>query len=190
MVDQLIKMSQNENSRYIDLKNDNIESTLNKLKSEKVLLIGVSYALLDLAEIIPSSLSLSRWTIMETGGMKGRRKEIIRDELHLILKKAFDVDCIHSEYGMSELLSQAYSLKDGLFSTPKWMKVIIRDLEDPFNKIEDSSSGGINIIDLANIFSCSFIETQDIGKKNANEKFEVLGRSDHSEIRGCNLLTL
>jgi phenylacetate-coenzyme A ligase PaaK-like adenylate-forming protein len=188
MVDQLIKMSQNENSRYIDLKNDNIESSLNKLKSEKVLLIGVSYALLDLAEIIPSSLS--RWTIMETGGMKGRRKEIIRDELHLILKKAFDVDCIHSEYGMSELLSQAYSLKDGLFSTPKWMKVIIRDLEDPFNKIEDSSSGGINIIDLANIFSCSFIETQDIGKKNANEKFEVLGRSDHSEIRGCNLLTL
>ena len=188
MVDQLIKMSQNENSRYIDLKNDNIESSLNKLKSEKVLLIGVSYALLDLAEIIPSSLN--RWTIMETGGMKGRRKEIIRDELHLILKKAFDVDCIHSEYGMSELLSQAYSLKDGLFSTPKWMKVIIRDLEDPFNKIEDSSSGGINIIDLANIFSCSFIETQDIGKKNANEKFEVLGRSDHSEIRGCNLLTL
>ena len=188
MVDQLIKMSQNENSRYIDLKNDNIESSLNKLKSEKVLLIGVSYALLDLAEIIPSSLN--RWTIMETGGMKGRRKEIIRDELHLILKKAFDVDCIHSEYGMSELLSQAYSLKDGLFSTPKWMKVIIRDLEDPFNKIEDSSSGGINIIDLANIFSCSFIETQDIGKKNANEKFEILGRSDHSEIRGCNLLTI
>jgi len=187
MVDQLMGLSENKQSKYIDLKWAQSSSNLSKLKGEKVMLFGVSYALLDLAENkLPS---LSNWTIIETGGMKGRKKEITRAELHQKLKTAFDVQEIHSEYGMSELLSQAYSKKDGVFSSPKWMKIIIRDLADPFQIIHNNLTGGINIIDLANIYSCSFIETQDIGKKY-NGKFEVLGRTDNSEIRGCNLLTI
>ncbi len=188
MVDQLMSLSKNKHSRYIDLNWAQSSSILNNLKGEKVMLFGVSYALLDLAENkLPS---LSNWTIIETGGMKGRKKEITRAELHQTLKTAFDVQEIHSEYGMSELLSQAYAQKDGVFSCPKWMKIMIRDLSDPFQIIDNSLTGGINIIDLANIFSCSFIETQDIGKKYINGKFEVLGRTDNSEIRGCNLLTI
>jgi len=125
---------------------------------------------------------------METGGMKGRRKEMIRQELHDALKNAFSQNNIHSEYGMTELLSQAYSIGNGVFETPPWMRIMIRDLYDPFNILPEGKSGGINVIDLANLFSCSFIATADAGVQKQNDSFEVLGRSDHSEIRGCNLM--
>jgi len=153
----------------------------------KTLLLGVSFALLDLAEKYPITLPESI-TIMETGGMKGRRKEMIRQELHDALKNAFSQNNIHSEYGMTELLSQAYSIGNGVFETPPWMRIMIRDLYDPFNILPEGKSGGINVIDLANLFSCSFIATADAGVQKQNDSFEVLGRSDHSEIRGCNLM--
>ena len=188
MVDRLIKQSENKESGYLNIKSKETENKIEKLKTKKVLLIGVSFALLELAE--KKLPSLKKWTIMETGGMKGRRKELVREELHHILKSQFDVDTIHSEYGMTELLSQGYAIKNGLFSCPNWMKVLVRDLEDPFSLIKNESSGGLNIIDLANVYSCSFIETQDIGKKHVNGKFEILGRFDNSEIRGCNLLSI
>lgn len=127
---------------------------------------------------------------METGGMKGRRKEMIREELHAILKKGFGVEKIHSEYGMTELLTQAYSKGDGIFQTPPWMKILIRDTEDPLTLLKVGQTGGINVIDLANINSCSFIATQDLGKIHSDGNFEVLGRFDHSDIRGCNLMVL
>lgn len=153
----------------------------------KPLLIGVTFALLDLAEHHPCDLG--DIIIMETGGMKGRRKEIIREELHAILCKAFNVLAIHSEYGMTELLSQAYSAGNGLFSTPPWMKILIRDSHDPLSHTTaDGSSGGISIIDLANIWSCSFIATSDLGRIHQGGAFEVLGRFDNADIRGCNLL--
>ena len=171
----------------------NLEDLAQTLKAldasgQKTLLIGVSFALLDLVDAY--SFQLENTIVMETGGMKGRRKEMIREELHEILSKGFGVNHIHSEYGMTELLSQAYALNNGLFNFPPWMKVMIRDLEDPYNWLKTNYSGGINIIDLANIYSCSFIETQDIGKKYEKNSFEVLGRFDNSEIRGCNLLSI
>lgn len=153
---------------------------------QNVLLIGVTYALLDLVEM--QQFSLKNTIIMETGGMKGRRKEMIREELHDILTRGFGVTKIHSEYGMTELLSQAYSLGDGIFECPPWMDILIRDTEDPLSIIEDTKTGGINVIDLANLNSCSFIATQDLGKKQPNHSFEVLGRFDNSDIRGCNLM--
>ena len=186
MVNHFIEKGSSE-SRYIDFNFDSIKLLSDKLREKKVLLIGVTYALLDLAE--KGSVDLKNWVIMETGGMKGRRKEIIRKELHKQLKSSFNVDFIHSEYGMTELLSQAYSKGNGLFSSPPWMKIIIRDFEDPFSYKKPHSSGGINIIDLANIYSCSFIETQDIGKEASNGEFEILGRFDKAEVRGCNLLS-
>lgn len=125
---------------------------------------------------------------METGGMKGQRKELTREELHQLIKKASGVNNIHSEYGMTELLSQAYAKNDGLYSTPPWMKIIIKDINDPFQSLANSKTGAINIIDLANIDSCCFIATQDLGKVNDQGQFEVLGRFDNSDIRGCNLL--
>ena len=153
----------------------------------KVLLIGVTFALLDLAEKHPCDLS--DVIIMETGGMKGRRHEMVREELHEILKAAFNIRSVHSEYGMTELLSQAYSKGEGLFSTPPWMKVLIRDSHDPSSHTADEgASGGISIIDLANIWSCSFIATSDIGRMNDGDSFEVLGRFDNSDIRGCSLM--
>lgn len=153
---------------------------------QNVLLIGVTYALLDLIEL--QKFNLKNTIIMETGGMKGKRKEMIREELHTILAEGFGVEKIHSEYGMTELLSQAYSLGDGIFECPPWMDILIRDTEDPLTIIEEGKTGGINIIDLANINSCSFIATQDLGKKYPNFSFEVLGRFDNSDIRGCNLM--
>jgi len=153
---------------------------------QNVLLIGVTYALLDLIEL--QKFHLKNTIIMETGGMKGKRKERIREELHTILAEGFGVEKIHSEYGMTELLSQAYSLGDGIFECPPWMDILIRDTEDPLTIIEEGKTGGINIIDLANINSCSFIATQDLGKKYPNFSFEVLGRFDNSDIRGCNLM--
>jgi phenylacetate-coenzyme A ligase PaaK-like adenylate-forming protein len=153
---------------------------------QQVILIGVSFALLDLAERYP--MQLCNTLVMETGGMKGRRKELVRSELHQILKTGLGVKTIHSEYGMTELLSQAYSKADGLFSCPPWMKILIRDPEDPLTLMGHQKNGGINVIDLANIYSCSFVATQDLGKTYADGRFEVLGRFDHADIRGCNLL--
>lgn len=159
--------------------------TLSK-RNTKVLLLGVSFALLELAEKF--AMPLKNVIVMETGGMKGRRREMVREELHRVLCEAFELAAVHSEYGMTELLSQAYSPCRGLFSCPPWMKVLIRDAKDPLAPVAAGRTGGINIIDLANIFSCSFIATQDLGKKHPDGHFEVLGRFDHSDLRGCNLL--
>jgi hypothetical protein len=155
--------------------------------TKKIILIGVSYALLDLAE--KYSPDLSDIIVMETGGMKGMRKEMIRSELHSILKKSFNVSTIHSEYGMTELLSQAWSKGEGVFYCPPWMKILIRDPQDPLEVTSQPGiTGGINVIDLANIHSCSFIATGDLGKLQDDGGFEVLGRLDNQDIRGCNLL--
>jgi hypothetical protein len=186
MIDKLIEKTNNPNSGFylnnlIDLKNK-----LNKLKDEKVILFGVTYALLDIIE--KYNFQLPKTIIIETGGMKGRRKEIIRDDLHKRLNLGFGTDLIHSEYGMTELLSQAYSINGGIFKNPPWMKVHIRDINDPSSINDFNISGGVNIIDLANINSCSFIATEDIGKKIDEQNFEILGRFDNSQIRGCNLL--
>jgi hypothetical protein len=167
---------------------------LNK-EGKNTILIGVTYALLDLIEYaqttsFPLQEIGSNLIIMETGGMKGKRKELIREELHTILCNGFGVSKIHSEYGMTELLSQAYSLGDGLFECPPWMQILIRDTEDALTYVAEGKTGGINVIDLANINSCAFIATQDLGKKYPNHSFEVLGRFDHSDIRGCNLLVV
>jgi phenylacetate-coenzyme A ligase PaaK-like adenylate-forming protein len=160
---------------------------LEKLKT-KTLLIGVSFALLDLVEQHP--MQLKHCTVMETGGMKGRRKEMIREELHDRLKIGFGIANVHSEYGMTELLSQAYSKGNGIFQGPPWMKVLIRDTEDPMSLQPLGKTGGLNVIDLANIDSCSFIATQDLGKVHHNGSFEVLGRFDHADVRGCNLMAI
>ena len=186
MTEYLIKHSNNSLSGfYLNNYNDLID-TLKKLNAQKTILIGVSFALLDLAE--KHQLDLSNIIIMETGGMKGRRKEMTRTELHGIYKASFKVNQIHSEYGMTELLSQAYSKGNGIFKTPPWMKILIRDTNDPFHLLNTNQTGGINVIDLANFNSCSFIATQDLGKTFANNSFEVLGRFDNSDLRGCNLL--
>jgi hypothetical protein len=151
-------------------------------------LIGVSFALLDLIE--KHQFNLKNTIVMETGGMKGRRKELIRKELHQLLQKGFGVDEVHSEYGMTELLSQAYSKGSGVFKTPPWMKILARDTEDALTILPSGKAGGINVIDLANYNSCSFIATQDLGKVHENETFEIIGRFDNSDIRGCNLMVL
>lgn len=150
------------------------------------LLIGVSFALLDLAAEFP--VSFPELLLMETGGMKGRREEITRAELHTILKAAFGVPHVHSEYGMTELLSQAYALQDGLFQPPPWMRILIRDAEDPLALLPAGATGCINVIDLANVYSCSFIATDDLGKVRTDGRFDVLGRYDTSDLRGCNLM--
>ncbi len=154
---------------------------------QPTLLLGVSFALLDLAEKFPGSLT-DNITIMETGGMKGRRKEMVRGELHAVLTEAFGVKSIHSEYGMTELLSQAYSSGEGIFRCPPWMDLLVRDPNDPLSLLSDGNPGGLNVIDLANYNSCSFIATGDLGKRHPDGTFEILGRFDHSDIRGCNLL--
>lgn len=190
MTDDLIKKSENPHSGFY-LKNlEDLKNTLIELeeKEQKILLVGVSFALLELAE--KYDLSLKNTIVMETGGMKGRRKEMIREELHKILKKRFGVPAIHSEYGMTELLSQAYSKGHGLFSCPPWMKIIIRDPEDALEYLPTGKTGGINVIDLANLNSCSFIATQDLGKIHKNHQIEILGRFDNSDIRGCNLMVI
>ena len=190
MVNDLIQLSNNENSGFYLNNYDELISKLIELDTsgQNVLLIGVTYALLDLIE--KQNFQLKNTIIMETGGMKGKRKEIIREELHQQLCKGFGVTSIHSEYGMTELLSQAYSLGNGIFECPNWMQVLIRDPEDALTYVESGKTGGINVIDLGNINSCSFIATQDLGKKQPNNSFEVLGRFDNSDIRGCNLMVL
>ena len=188
MVNHLMKVTKNKNSQFITIDNENFHDIITKLVDKKVLLIGVSYALLDLSEKF--NFDLSNWTIMETGGMKGRRKELIRSELHSKLNNAFKTHQIHSEYGMTELLSQAYSSKDGVFTTPPWMKILVREVNDPLNYIDNGKTGGLNIIDLANQNSCSFIETKDLGRKINVHDFEISGRFDQSDIRGCNLMNI
>lgn len=189
MVDKLIKKSGKAESKfYLDDK-EQLVKTINTLESagRPGLLIGVSYALLDLIEA--HSFNLDHIAIMETGGMKGRRKEIIREELHRHLKSGFGVEHIYSEYGMTELLSQAYSPGEGIFNCPPWMKVLTRDTEDALSYVQNTT-GGVNIIDLANKHSCSFIATQDLGRVYGDGSFEILGRFDNSDIRGCNLMVL
>jgi phenylacetate-coenzyme A ligase PaaK-like adenylate-forming protein len=188
MVEDLIQGSNNTDSGFYLHNYDELITKLTQLDNagQNVLLIGVTYALLDLIE--KQSFNLKNSIIMETGGMKGRRREMIREELHEVLCDGFGVSKIHSEYGMTELLSQAYSLGDGIFECPPWMDILIRDTEDALTYIDYGKTGGINVIDLANINSCSFIATQDLGKKYSNQSFEVLGRFDNSDIRGCNLM--
>jgi phenylacetate-coenzyme A ligase PaaK-like adenylate-forming protein len=190
MVEDLIQLSKNPDSGFYLNEYDALVEKLMQQEQEgkNVLLIGVTFALLDLIE--KQNFHLENTIIMETGGMKGRRKEMIREELHEILTTGFGVKVIHSEYGMTELLSQAYSLGEGIFECPSWMQIHIRDTEDPLTYIANGKTGGINVIDLANINSCSFIATQDLGKKHNNASFEVLGRFDNSDIRGCNLMVL
>ncbi len=186
MAEKLIEQSQYSSSGFYLDNYDELIQTLNDPNKPPTILLGVTFALLELAEKYKPDLS--GVIVMETGGMKGRRKEIIREELHQILCSKFNVDQIYSEYGMTELLSQAYSTGKGIFKTPPWMKILIRDTNDPKTILSGQQSGGINIIDLANIYSCSFIATQDLGKLYTDGSFEVLGRFDTSDIRGCNLL--
>lgn len=188
MVKDFIEGSNNPDSGFYLNNYTELAHKLTQLDNDgqNVLLIGVTYALLDMIEM--QKFQLKNTIIMETGGMKGKRKEMIREELHTILADGFGVDKIHSEYGMTELLSQAYSFGDGIFECPPWMDVLIRDTEDPLSLIANEKTGGINIIDLANINSCSFIATQDLGKKYNNAAFEVLGRFDNADVRGCNLM--
>ena len=190
MVDDLIKKSKKSASGFYlnDLRKLSIELTHLNKNNKKTLLIGVTYALLDLIE--QQEFQLKNTIIMETGGMKGRRKELIRDQLHEILCEGLGVTEIHSEYGMTELLSQGYSRGNGIFNCPPWMKIFTRDTEDALTIFENSKTGGLNVIDLANYNSCSFIATQDLGKVNPNGNFEVLGRFDHSDIRVCNLMVM
>lgn len=188
MVDDLIQQSNNQLSGYFLYDHAELFNVLNELKerNSKVILLGVTYALLDFIETY--QINFPSLIVMETGGMKGKRKEIIREELHKILYQGFGVNIIHSEYGMTELLSQAYSKGYGKFECPSWLKVIVRDTNDPFAYLQPGIVGGLNIIDLANINSCSFISTQDLGKVDNEGKFEVIGRFDNTDIRGCNLL--
>lgn len=188
MVDDLIAQSQHPASGYFLYNHEDLYQQLLALQQggTKTLLIGVTYALLDFCE--QYQLDFPELIVMETGGMKGKRKEVIREELHTILRQGFGVENIHSEYGMTELLSQGYSSGKGIFQTPPWMKVLMRDTNDPLSLVEQGKTGALNVIDLANYYSCSFIATQDLGKLHLDGSFEILGRFDNSDIRGCNLL--
>lgn len=192
MADKLIHLSDRADSGFYLRNTDELLNKISTLEhaGQKHLLLGVTYALLDLAEKVMDNNfpKLKHGIVMETGGMKGMRKELVKAELHATLKTAFGSTAIHSEYGMTELLSQAYSKDNGIFNCPPWMKVLIRDTNDPFRLLHAGQTGGINIIDLANIYSCSFIATQDLGKTHNEHTFEVSGRFDNSDLRGCNLL--
>jgi hypothetical protein len=187
MVDEMIKLSGHSQSGFYLYEHEKLAQVLQELErqGQKTILIGVTFALLDFAEQYP--MPLQHTVIMETGGMKGRRREMTREEVHLLLNTAFQTHAIHSEYGMTELLSQAYSYGNGIFNCPPWMKVLVRQDDDPLD-VRLSGSGVINVIDLANLYSCSFIATDDVGTVMPDSSFEVLGRIDTSDIRGCNLL--
>jgi phenylacetate-coenzyme A ligase PaaK-like adenylate-forming protein len=189
MADELIRRSKHEESGFYLRNYSELAQQLTALSQQperKVLLLGVTYALLDLAEQFPQPLQ--HIVVMETGGMKGKRKEMVREELHHTLKTAFNIPAIHSEYGMTELLSQVYSKGNGIFETPPWMRILIREMNDPLTYVEQGKTGGINIIDLANKYSCSFLATSDLGKQHNQNQFEILGRFDFSDVRGCNLM--
>lgn len=188
MFEHLIKDSKHPLSGFYLNNFSDLIQTIKTLKksNQKTLLLGVTYALLDLAEL---NIELNdNFTVMETGGMKGKREELLKMEVHQILKNKFNVKTIHSEYGMTELLSQAYSKREGIFNCPPWMKILIRDINDPFSYVQNNKGGGVNVVDLANINSCSFIETKDLGKLFNESDFEILGRIDNSDLRGCNLM--
>ena len=188
MVEDLIKKSGHPKSGFYLNNLAELSETIKELESkgQKVILFGVTYALLDLAAQYPQHLKHT--IIMETGGMKGKRKELLKEEIHQLLQDAFLTENIHSEYGMTELLSQGYSKGKNIFNSPPWMKILIRDVNDPLSIIGNNKTGGINVIDLANIYSCPFIATQDLGKQFDDDSFSVLGRFDNSDVRGCNLL--
>ncbi len=196
MVDDLIQQSENKLSDFYLYDFDKLHRTLlhNEILKQPTLLIGVTYALLDFAE--KHTMQLRHTTVMETGGMKGRKEEMTRQQVHQVLQNNLGVSLVHSEYGMTELLSQAYSKGDGIFHCPPWMKILIREEDDPFAIYtaqvlqEKPITGAINVIDLANIYSCSFIATADVGRLYSNESFEVLGRMDNSDVRGCSLMTI
>ncbi len=186
MADKLIKMSSHKESGFFLDDLSTLRTLLTQKESAKTLLIGVSFALLDLID--QGAMELENTIVMETGGMKGRKKEITRQELHATLRKGFGLSEIHSEYGMTELLSQAYALKKGEFETPPWMQIKIRDINDPLSQSPPGKTGGVNVIDLANLYSCSFIATSDLGRSLPNGNTEIMGRFDFSETRGCNLM--
>lgn len=188
MVEDMIKHSSRQESGFFLHNHHELYEVLMHLQASGIptLLIGVTFALLDFTE--QYEIDFPELIVMETGGMKGQRREIIRQEVHSLLKSGFGVPSIHSEYGMTELLSQAYSSGQGIFQSPAWMRILIRDTNDPFTYLEKEKTGAINIIDLANYHSCSFIATQDLGKRYKDNSFEVLGRFDYSDVRGCNLL--
>ncbi|HQF28972.1 MAG TPA: acyl transferase [Bacteroidia bacterium] len=188
MADHLIKHSKHPQSGFYLNQYHELANLLNELsgRKQKTILLGVTFALLDICE--KYNFNFPELIVMETGGMKGRRKEMIREELHDVLCAGFGVKKIHSEYGMTELLSQAYSKGDGIFITPPWMKILLREVNDPFAGVGSNATGGVNVIDLANYYSCAFIATQDLGKQYEDGSFEILGRFDHSDLRGCNLL--
>jgi len=188
MVEYWIDKSNSPQSGFYLYNHDELYKNLlaHEKTGKKAILIGVSFALLDFVENY--KMNLKNTIVMETGGMKGRKKEITREELHHILKEGFGTNEIHSEYGMTELLSQAYSRGDLTFKTPSWMRILIRETEDPFRYVPEGKTGGVNVIDLANYNSISFIATDDLGKKIKPNQFEILGRFDHSDIRGCNLM--
>ena len=188
MCDYMIGKTKHESSGFYLHDFEKLNNTIQQLKDTdtKTILLGVTYALLDFSEAFPQHMK--DVIIMETGGMKGKRTEMVRSEVHTILKNAFHVNAIHSEYGMTEMLSQCYSTGDGKFTNPAHVKIILRDVNDPLEIKTNATRGGVNVIDLANIFSCAFIATQDLGKVYANNQFEVLGRFDYSDVRGCNLM--
>ena len=188
MTQKLIELSQHPQSGFYLHNYPLLAATIGQLSAQNqpVLLLGVTYALLDLAEQFPQPLK--GVIVMETGGMKGRRREMVRSELHHVLCSAFNLEAIHSEYGMTELLSQAYSTGGGIFRCPPWMRVLPREVNDPFSAAGTGETAGLNIIDLANLYSCAFIATQDLGRVFADGSFEPLGRFDNSDVRGCNLL--
>lgn len=194
MVDFLMKKSNRPENGYFLYNHEDLFHLLNELKDKKVILFGVSFALLDFLDYCSSdskTFQLSNnLTVIETGGMKGRKEEMTKDELLKILQSGFKTEKIYSEYSMTELLSQAYSLGENIYQCPNWMRVLVRNVEDPLSYEKTGKTGAINIIDLANIHSCSFIATQDLGKLLTGDemKFQVLGRIDHSDIRGCSLL--
>lgn len=194
MVDYLMNVSGHPENGYFLYNHSDLFELLKNLKDKKVILFGVSFALLDFLDYCHSersneSMSFSeKLVVIETGGMKGRKEEMTKDELLTILQQGFKTDAIYSEYSMTELLSQAYSLGNNEYECPKWMQVLVRNVEDPLTYEKEGRTGAVNIIDLANIHSCSFIATQDLGKTLPKGKFQILGRIDHSDIRGCSLL--
>jgi hypothetical protein len=191
MVDFLMKKSAKPENGYFLYNHQDLFELLQTLEHKKVILFGVSFALLDFLDTLQSqNLSMSpskNMTVIETGGMKGRKEEMTKDELLKIFQKGFKTERIFSEYSMTELLSQAYSMGGNIYKSPNWMRILVRNTEDPFSYVEDGRTGAINIIDLANRHSCSFIATQDLGRLQ-DGTFEVLGRIDHSDLRGCSLL--